>query len=391
MFNLKLQNKASKNLIFLVLLIIAILFILGVIVRWIGWREQESRVANSLIPAVRVETIKPNNEKVLLTLPGFLVAYNVTPILSRTNGYLKDFFVDIGDTVKANQLLCEIETPEVDAEWVQTKADYDSAVVKKNLAKITADRWSGLYERDPESISKQDVDVTLAEYESAIAEENAARARSEHLEVLKNFKYVYAPFDGFIVERNIDIGSLISAGNETMTQPYIMGYETVTQPLFKIAHTEILRVFVEVPQPYFPFIKEGVPAEISVPEYPDHIFKGYIDRNAIALDQLSRTLLTQVNIDNSENLLRPGLYAEVKFYFEPYKDSFNIPIGALIIRNGPPFVALLKEDDTVLMQQVQIGKDHGKSVEIIRGLKEGDRVILNPTYRIRNGVKVKLS
>ena len=212
----------------------------------------------------------------------------------------------------------------------------------------------------------------------------------EHLEVLKDFKYVYAPFDGIIVERNIDIGSLISAGNETMTQPYTAGFETFSQPLFKIANTEILRVFVEVPQPYYPYIKDGVKAQVSVPEYPEQVFTGVIDRNAIALDQVSRTLLTQVNIENKGNLLRPGLYSEVKFSFKPYKDSFNIPIAALIIRDGPPFVAILKEDNTVSLQQVQIGKDYGKSVQIIKGLKAGDRVILNPNYRIKEGIKVKI-
>ena len=175
-----------------------------------------------------------------------------------------------------------------------------------------------------------------------------------------------------------------------MTQPYTTGFETLYQPLFKIVNTEILRVFVETPQPYYPYIKDGVKAQVSVAEYPDQIFTGIIDRNASALDQTSRTLLTQVNIENKGNLLRPGLYAEVKFSFEPYKDSFNIPIGALIIRNGPPFVAVLKEDDTVSMQQLQIGKDNGKSIQIVKGLKAGDRVILNPDYKIRDGIKVKI-
>jgi len=384
------NRKGSMILIGSVLLVIALLFSIGVYFRWVGWQEQKGRVVNNSIQNVRVMTVQPESEEIVLTLPGFLVAYNLTPILARTNGYLKNFLVDIGDEVKANQLLCEIDTPDVDAEWIQAKADLESGIAKKGIAKITAERWAGLYAQDPESISKQEVDQTSAEYTSAIANVGAAEAKVKHLEVLKDFKYVFAPFNGIIVERNIDIGSLISAGNETMTQPYTIGFETVSQPLFKIANTEVLRVFVEVPQPYYPYIQDGLEAQVSVPEYPDQIFTGLIDRNAIALDQVSRTLLTQVNIENKGNLLRPGLYTEVKFSFKPYKDSFNIPIGAIIIRDGPPFVALLKEDNTVSMQQVQIGKDYGKSVQIIKGLKEGDTVILNPTYKIREGIKVKV-
>jgi multidrug efflux pump subunit AcrA (membrane-fusion protein) len=384
------SRRGSIILIVLVVLIIAVLFSIGLYFRWAGWREQERRVVSNSIPNVRVMTAQLESEEVSLTLPGFLVAYHVTPILARTNGYLKNFLVDIGDKVKSNQLLCEIDTPDVDAEWTQAKADLESAIAKREIAKITADRWAGLYKQDSESISKQEVDQTSAEYKSAIADVGAAQASVEHLEVLKNFKYISAPFDGIIVERNIDIGSLISAGNETMTQPYIIGFETVSQPLFKIANTEILRVFVEVPQPYYPYIKDGVKAQISVTEYPEQIFTGVIDRNAIALDQVSRTLLTQVNIENKGNLLRPGLYTKAKFSFKPYKDSFNIPVRALIIRNGPPFVAILKEDNTVSMQQVEIGKDYGKSIQIIKGLKEGDRVILNPNYRIQDGIKVKI-
>lgn len=347
-------------------------------------------MVNQSIPTVRVMTANAENEAVSLTLPGFLVGYNVTPILARTNGYLKNFLVDIGDEVKANQLLCEIETPDVDAEAIQAKADLERAIARREIAKITADRWAGLYKQDSESISKQEVDQTSAEFQAAIAEVAAAQAHLEYLEVLKDFKYVFAPFDGVIVERNIDIGSLISAGNESMTQPYVTGFETFSQPLFKVAGIKTLRVFVEVPQPYYPYIKDGINAQVSVPEYPEQTFTGIIDRNAIALDEVSRTLLTQINIENKGNVLRPGLYTEVKFSFKPYKDSFNIPIGALIIRDGPPFIALLNEDNTVSMQQVLIGKDHGKSVQIIQGLKQGDRIILNPSYRIKEGIKVDI-
>lgn len=384
------SRRGSFILVFGLVLMIALLFCIGLYFRWVNWHAQEERVVNQSVPLVRVMTAQAESGEELLTLPGYLVAYNVTPVLARTNGYLKNFLVDIGDKVELNQLLCEIETPDIDAEWIQAKANLESSNAKKEIAKITAERMEGLYKQDPESISKQDVDQATAEHQSAIAEVSAAEASVDRLKVLKNFKYVYAPFDGVIVERNIDIGSLISVGNENMTQPYTVGYETVSKPLFKIAHTDIMRVFVDVPQPYFPFINDGVKTQVFVPEYPDHVFNGIIDRNAVALDQGSRTLLTQVNIENKDNMLRPGLYTEVKFAFKPYKESFNIPIRALIIHDGPPLVALLKEDDTVFLQEVQIGKDYGKSVQIIKGIKAGDQIIVNPNYRIKTGIKVKV-
>ena len=177
------NRKGAMMLIAIVVLVIAILFSAGLFFRWMEWLKQKERVAGHSIPTVRVMAAQPEREKVSLTLPGYLVAWNVTPVLARTNGYLKNFLVDIGDTVKSNQLLAEIETPDVDAEWMQAKADLASAIAKLEIAKITADRWAGLYKQDPESISKQEVDQTTAEYKSAIADVSAAQAHAEYLEV----------------------------------------------------------------------------------------------------------------------------------------------------------------------------------------------------------------
>jgi len=387
------NNARSKSPILIVailLLIIAATFAVGIFFRWMNWEKQKERVVNNDVPIVRVMKAQSEKKDILLTLPGYLVAYNITPILARTNGFLKSFNVDIGDRVKSGQLLGEIDTPDVDADWLQAKANLESAMAKLEIAKITAERWSKLYAQDPESISKQEVDQTSAGYQAAIADVGAAEAHLEYLEVLKNFKYVFAPFDGVVVERNIDIGSLISVGNDTMTQPYTTVFETLSQPLFKISRIDTLRVFVDVPQPYYPYIQDGVEVKIYVPEYPERVFSGSVNRNAVALDVLARTLLTQINIENKDGLLRPGLYTEVKFAFKPPANSFEIPIGALVIRGGPPFVAILNEDETVSMRQVQIGKDYGKSVQIIKGLQEGDQVIQHPNYRIKDGIKVKV-
>ncbi len=382
------KEKSSVILISTVILIFLLFFLIGFFFRLANQRDIEKRTPTRL-PVVRFMVANPESQEIPLNLPSFLVGYNVTPILARTNGYLKKFYVDIGDAVKKNQLLCEIETPDVDAEWVKAKAELESVKAKAWVAKITSERWSKLYALDQDAVSKEDVDRTTGEFNASEADIQAAESNLQYLKTLKDFKYVYAPFDGIIVERNIDIGSLISAGNESMTQPYTIGYEVLNQPLFKIANSDELRAFVEVPQPYYPFIKDGIAAEVTIPEHPDEIFTGVIDRNANALDQVARTLLTQVNIKNKGNLLRPGLYAEVKFSFKPYMDTFIIPVRTLIIRNGPPVVALLKEDNTILLQEVRIGKDFGKSVQIVKGLKDGDKIILNPTYKYATESKLR--
>jgi len=356
------------------------------------WKRQEPKneVEEQPLPAVRTMIARPESHSTELSLPSFLVADHVTPILARTNGYLNKFYVDIGDRVKKGQLLCEIDIPDVDAQIPPAQANLKSLQAKEEIAKVTAERWARLYHQDPDAIPKEEVDQTIAAYHSAMADVESAKRTIDYLTVLQSFKKVYAPFDGVVVERNIDVGSLISSGNETLTQPYVTGFEVLNEPLFKISSTEVLRAFVEVPQPYYPFIKDGLKAQVHVSEYPHEIFPGIIDRNANALDQVARTLLTQVNIENKGNLLRPGLFADVKFFFPPNKNNFTIPIGALIIRDGPPMVALLKENDTVFLQQVHIGRDFGNSVQIIKGIKEGDCLIVNPNFKIKEGTKVKV-
>jgi len=384
------SNWRGPAILFALATVICALFLIGFFDKLARKHEMDARVIDNSFPAVRVMIAHPESQEIPLSLPSFLVGYNVTPVLARINGYLKNFYVDIGDPVKSGQVLCEIDAPDVDAELPPAQAALASLKAKMEIAKVTADRWTRLYAQDPDSVSKEEVDQTAAAFTSAAADVEAARGTIERIKVLQGFKWIYAPFDGVITERNIDIGSLISAGNESLTQPYVTGYEVLNQPLFKIESTNILRAFVEVPQPYYPYIKDGVKANVSVPEYPDEIFIGKIDRSANALDPAARTLLTQVNIENKGNLLRPGLYTEVKFSFQPYTNSFNIPIGAIIISDGPPFVALVNDGETVRLQQVLIGRDFGKSVQIVKGLNEGDRVILNPTFKIKDGIKVKV-
>ncbi|MDE3045534.1 MAG: efflux RND transporter periplasmic adaptor subunit [Verrucomicrobiota bacterium] len=331
-------------------------------------------------PIVRVMKVYPESKETELLLPSFLDAINVTPIWARTNGYLSNWWVDIGDKVKTGDLLASIDTPDVDQEVVQAEGDLGAAIAKENIARITAERGLKLIQHNPEAISREEVDQMVANHQAALADIEAAKGRLGRYKYLQGFKNLYAPFDGTITERDIDIGSLITAGSNNYAQQ-----------IFQIAKSDVLRAFVNVPQNYFHLIKDGLEAEVTIPQLPKKIFIARIDRNAGALDPMSRTLLTQVNIENPRGELLPGLYAEVKFKFKPETANFLLPIEAVIIRAGPPFVALVDSNNCIHLQQVKIGRDYGSTIEILEGLREGDLIVSRATDRIKEGIKVRQS
>ncbi len=329
-------------------------------------------------PLVQVMRIYPENKETELILPSFLEAINITPIWARTNGYLSNWMVDIGDKVKAGDLLACIDTPDVDQEVVQAEGDLGAAIAKESIAKITAERGTSLYKHNPEAISKEEVDQMITAHHQAIADVEGAKGRLGRFKYLQGFKNLYAPFDGTIIERDIDIGSLITEGSNHNTQQ-----------IFQIAKSDILRAFVNVPQNYFHLIKNGMEAEVTIPQFPKKIFIGRIDRNAGALDPVARTLLTQVNLVNKKDELLPGLYAEVKFKFPAEKKNFVVPVEAVIIRSGPPYIAVVDSHNKVHLQEVKIGRDYGSHVEIVQGLSNGDEIISRATDRIREGMEIR--
>ncbi len=330
------------------------------------------------ILVVRTMRVHPEVKEKELLLPSFLDAINTTPIWARTSGYLANWLVDIGDKVKAGDLLASIDAPDVDQEVVQAEGDLGAAIAKENIARITAERGVNLIQYNPEAISREEVDQMIASHELAMADVEAAKGRLGRFKYFQSFKNLYAPFDGTITERNIDIGSLITAGSNQYAQQ-----------IFQIAKSDILRAFVNVPQNYFHLIKDGQEAEVRVPQFPKKIFTGRIDRNSGALDPISRTLLTQVNIENPKGELIPGLYSEVKFKFRPEEQTFLVPIEAIIIRAGPPFVALVDRNDRIVLRKVKISRDYGSSMEIVEGLSNNDEIVAHATDRIKNGIKIR--
>lgn len=359
--------------------VMIILFLAGWIPRLLNTEKIKALAAEDPLPKVVVMQIQPNTKPIDLILPSSAQAWHITPIWSRVNGYLMRYLVDIGDVVKKGDLLAEIDTPETDEQVAQAQANLRNSMIEKDIAKITNDRWQRLWNKNSEAVSKQEVDQYHANYKSAEAVVTANEKNVSRLVYEQQFKYIYAPFDGIITQRNIDLGSLI--------------YGTVNgtpQELFQLAEIHIIRFFVDVPQNYFRQIKERIEAEVTIDEFPNKIFKGTVTRYAKALDPIARTLLTEVDVENSDNLLYAGLFGRVKFTIWPDTINFIIPTTAVIIHSGFPHVAVVDENDRVHFKQVHIGRDYGKQMEIVLGLQKDERIITLPSDRIKEGAKVQI-
>lgn len=367
------------GLVCLVALILLLLFILGWIPHYQNTKKIDALAAEDPSIKVSVMQLKSNTKPIELILPSSAQAWHITPIWARVNGYLIRYLVDIGDVVKSGDLLAEIDTPETDQELAQAQADLRNSIAERDIAKITSDRWQRLWNKNFEAVSKQEVDQYNANLQSTEAIVTANEKNVARLTYEQQFKFLYAPFDGIITQRLIDIGSLI--------------YGTINgvpQELFQIAQTNTIRFFVDVPQTYFTQIKDGLEAEVTIVQLPDRVFKGTVTRFAKALDPTARTLLTEVDVENPDGILYAGLYGRVKFLLHPDMVNFIIPTTALIIRSGFPHVAVVDENNTIHLSQVQIGRDYGNQMEITSGLKENERIVTIPSDRIRDGVKVEI-
>lgn len=376
---IKSNSRSKWLLVYATVVVLIILFILGWLPRLGNIRQVDALANAENTPRVSVMQVKPNNTPIPLVLPSSAQAWHYTPIWSRVNGYIIRYLVDIGDVVKEGDLLVEIDTPETDQLLAEAQADLVKAIADRDIAKITSDRWLKLWNKNREAVSKQEVDQYNANLQAAEAlvvvnEKNVARYLYE-----QGFKYIYAPFDGVITQRSIDIGTLVYGNVNGMPQE-----------LYQMTQTGTIRFYVYVPQTYYTQITEGIPADVTIDQLPGKVFKGTVTRFAKALDPVARTLLTEVDVDNSEGLLYAGLFGNVKFVFNPNEVNFIIPTTAVVIRSGLPHVAVVDEENVVHMKQVQIGRDYGNKMDITYGLAENDRIITIPPDTIKHGVKVKI-
>lgn len=335
--------------------------------------------AATAVPLVSVITPTASSQADVLELPANIQAWSDAPIYARTNGYLRRRLVDIGSRVKRGQLLAEIDTPEVTQQIAQAEAQLATAQAADRLAQSTAARWSSMLATD--SVAKQDVDEKLADAAARHADLAAAQANLNRLRQLGEFQRIVAPFDGVITARNTDVGALVTAGSGPSA-----GAE-----LFHIQDVSHLRVYVNTPQAFTPFIHVGGRAQLHIAELPGKAFDARIVSTAESLDAASRTLLTQLEVDNAQASVRPGSYGEVRFEVPGLGANLRIPANCLLFRSEGLSAAVVDAQGKVTVRQLTLGRDFGKEVEVLQGLSATDRVILNPADSLQSGLTVRVA
>jgi RND family efflux transporter MFP subunit len=353
-----------------------------IVALWAGlaprWRQQTALAAQTqelAIPTVAVVSPAPAKTPPGLLLPAEVKPWIETPIYARASGYLKRWLVDLGAHVEAGQLLAEIETPELDQELERSRYELAQAQASAALAKILAERSAKLAES--QSIPGEENDQKQTDLALKTATAEAAAASVRRLEKLQAFARVTAPFAGTITARETDIGDLIAAGG--------------ARELFRLAQTDKLRVYVRVPQTHARGIVPGRTADLLVPELPKKVFPAKVASTAGAISADSRTLLTELDVDNTGGELLAGSYAQVRFAQAQGEAALTVPGNALLFRAEGPQVGVVRQDDTVELRSVTLGRDFGQEVEILAGLSPNDRVILNPSDSLVGGTTVRIA
>lgn len=362
---------------------IAICIVLVVVFILIFWRVQaQSRLRaetnEDAIPVVSILTTTPGPGSEKIILPGNVEPWHEATIYARTNGYIKKWYVDIGSHVKAGSLLAEIESPEIDAQLQQAEADLNTAIANESLAQSTAKRWVALLKSDAVSRQETDEKVSLAKALSATV--ISARANRNRLRELVSFERVIAPFDGVITSRTTDIGALINAGSGT-----------TAVPLFHIVQANPLRVYVQIPQNYSSNIKPDMGVSLYFAEHPGKSYPAKLLKTANAINRVTRTLLAQFEVDNSDGALLPGGFTQVHLEMPISKKLIHLPVNVLLFRAKGLQVAVLDNQNRVVLKSVTVSRDYGNDVEVDTGLSVGERVILNPPDSIFDGEEVHIA
>lgn len=333
----------------------------------------------SSIPTVAVTAPSHSSSADELVLPGTVQAFTDAPIYARSSGYVRHWYADIGKSVRAGEVLAEIETPEVDAQYRQAQADLATAEANNRLAQLTAGRYQTL--RKSGLVAQQDVDNAQGDADARKAQADSARQNLSRLEQLERFNRITAPFDGVVTARRIDVGSLVNAGMNS------------GEELFHLTATRRLRIYVNVPQSYAPAMVPGLMAELGVVEHPNRRFPARVVSTARAIDTGSRTLLTELDADNASGELLPGAFADVHLPLPASIERWRLPSNTLIFRGQGSEglqVATVDAQNHVHLHQVSLGRDFGSEVEVLSGVGAGDRVILNPLDSLADGATVRI-
>lgn len=359
------------------------LALLVAVVAWGIWHRmhqqnelrREAQDLSVLSVQVTQASVMGDNEP--LTLPGTLQAWIDTPVYARTNGYVKRWLVDLGTSVKAGQLLAELDTPEVDQQVLQAEADLKTAKANADLAQVTAERWKALLPTN--TVSRQDVDNKVGDADAKRAALASAQANLKRLHELQGFKRITATFAGVVTARNLDVGDLVESGTGSGK----------AKELFHLSAIDRLRIFVQVPESLAESVKDGMSADLHVREHAGQVFSAKVVGTAKAIDPVSHTLLVQLQADNAKHVLLPGGYVEVSFKLPSAPGALRVSANTLLFGAKGMQVGVVGADNKVTLQPVVMGRDFGKEVEILSGITADQKIILNPPDSLVTGQMVK--
>jgi RND family efflux transporter MFP subunit len=365
--------RAGQRAALLFCVVLAIGALRVILTRGSARAELEERSAEGQKIFVKTVTPSPTKSAGALTLPATLRGDNETTIYARDSGYIRTFVVDIGSRVTKGQVLAELDTPELDQQLAQNKAQLENAKANVVLAKVALERWKLLFKQD--SVARQDLDTKQNAYDTSVALQNAAEANVQQLLDMTAFKHVLAPFDGVITQRNVDLGNLITAGSGGVA-------------LFTMAKTDPLRVFIDLPQAYAQSVAVGDKVTVTQSELPGQTFPGQIARIAGAIDVATRSQRVELTLPNSDGKLTPGAYVQVALPLKP-KAPLSIPSNSLLFRAEGPNVAVLDSDNHVHLRPVSIANDLGATLEVSKGVDASDRIVVNPPDSLAEGDAVQ--
>jgi RND family efflux transporter MFP subunit len=365
------SNRALRISALVAIIVALTIVVLGITSRANSNDKLKKWTEERAVPNVSIITASNDGASPTLDLPGRFEAFARAPIYARVSGYLKSWQVDIGAQVKAGQLLGVIETPDLDQQLLQARADLASAQANVELAGTTAKRWQNMLKTD--SVSRQEVDDKTGDLLAKEAMVKAAQANVDRLLATKGFARVVAPFDGTVTARETDTGALINAGGGT------------GPALFEVSDTRKLRLYVNVPQNYVASVKPGTKADITVPEHPGKVYTATVESTSGAVDVASGTTLVQFAVKNASGELMPGGFADVSLHLSGNTSALSIPASALIFDEDGLRVATVDADNKAVLKSVTIARDLGKTIELSSGVSADDRIIESPPDGIADG------
>ncbi|WP_374319409.1 efflux RND transporter periplasmic adaptor subunit [Aquabacterium sp.] len=372
-------RRAVRRAMVLGLLALAVLLSGAGVRAWLNAAHAQTvaqRTQDQATPTVLVTSPKPSKALREIALPATLRGRNEAAIYARTNGYIKVWKKDLGDVVRKGDVLAVIDTPEVDQDLSQAQANQEQIKARLGLAQTSLVRWEGLRQRD--AVSQQEVDERRAALQQAQADLAASQANVRRLQQLHEFGVITAPFDGVVVRRSAEVGALVSAGSGG-----------TSKPLYDLAQTDRLRLTVSVPQAFAADVQRGKEVGIKLLERPQLPFKGTVTRVSGGIDVATRSLLVEVELPNQHGLLLPGGYVEVSLPLAGTPKALLLPPNALQFRQDGARVAVVGEGGRLSLRAVTLGRDLGRSVEVLAGVKAQDMVVVNPHDTIEEGQRVK--